>query len=521
MYSIDELQEVYDIGGNPITEVYDIGGNLLKSYNVGIIYDAVHSSRNIYSGGYIEIQPDSWDGSLPAYDSTSETWGFPMSLSKESNMSIKEELFSGNGYGVSFIRMPMGFAYRGYRNIDETTGLAKNIGERFEGQNASLRAWFENIANEGGGLSVEYWCPAPYWVTGGAYYNADVNNELCAGGNYEQSVSLASIRESDTEQYNAQIDAYTDAIVDDLEYLHQNVCPVRMYTLGAEPSGSGKLLYGHCYWNTNVYNDVFEVLHPKVMASEILSTWSGKPNKVLMHLAASDLGFSIASTMISNHSDWIWGYSSDLIRNLNGETGDYGADYLKSDAWNNIRKLHWKNVFTCEYEYFTDARGNDYRCSNNIVRMILELALGKAKVIMPIIHICKPTGQTSTQTNTKGYCLYAVDMESGNYTTNTWAYNSWKMFNDNLPIGAELVTGGDGGLNKAGYAHFEYEGKTYLFLGNFSDVAQNISVGFSKALSLNGKLYNMTNLGTETESVSGSSITFTIPAYSGLVYASI
>ena len=489
----------------------------------GDIYEAAHSARNIYAGGYIEIQPDSWDGSLPAYDAVSKTWGFPMSLAEESRKAIGEELFSGKGYGVSFIRLPMGFAYRGYRNIDRTSGLARNIGERFAGQNASLRDWFADIALAGGGLSVEYWCPAPHWLTGGAYYNPDVTNELCAGGSYARTVPLAGIRLTDPVQYRSQIEAYTDAVMEDLEYLHQHVCPVRLYTLAAEPSGSGKLLYGHCHWDPAVYNDVFEILHPKVMASRILAEWDGKPNRVLMHLAASDAAdnpFGIASDMIEKHADWIWGYSSDVMRPLSGETGDTGADFLKSAAWNAMRQPHWDNVFTCEYEYFTDVRDDRYRCANNIVRMIFELALGRAKVIMPVIHVCKPMGQTNYQTNTKGYCLYAVDPETGRHTPNTWACNSWKLFNDNLPIGAELVTGGDGGLDKAGFVQFAFGGKTYLFLGNFADVPQTMTIRFPEPVLLRGKRYSITDSGTETESVSGTEIPFVIPACSGLAYVS-
>ena len=523
----NELFTVYDADGNALAQAYDADGNeLLSTVIDDIAYNAAHSSSNLYAGGYIEIQPDSWDGSTVCtgdivQPSDPTAWGFPMSLSTSAKASIKSEILKGNGFGISFIRFPMGFAYRGYRNIDQATGLAKNIGQRWEGQNSNLSAWFSNIVQAGGGLSVEYWCPAPYWLTGGAYYNANVNNELWAGGSYPRTTTLESIRTSDPTQYNAQIEAFTDAIVNDLEYVHQNVAPVRMYTLAAEPTGSGQLKYGHCHWTTNVYNDVFAVLHPKVKASTILATYNGKTNDVLMHLCADDTGFNIGSTTINNHADWIWGYSHDVMRPVSGENG-VGADQIKTLTFPSGSQSTWKNVFICEYEYFsTTSKTDSFRCGNNIVRMILELAYRKAKVIMPIIHICKPTGQSSYQTNTTGYCLYAVDMNTGNYTVNTWAYNSWKMFNDNLPIGAELVRGGDGGLSNAGYVEFEKDGKKYILLGNYSDSAQSITLTFDTAKSFNGKLYNLTNLGTAQPSVSGSSITFTIPAYSGLVYTEV
>lgn len=513
----NQLSDVYDRLGNPLSVAYDKNGNVVFTKS---------ASRTAYMGGYIEIQPDSWDGNTPVtgdivQPSDSTAWGFPMSLSEASKASIKAEIFGGNGYGVSFIRFPMGFAYRGYRNIDSATGLAKNIGQRWEGQNTELESWFSNISAVGGGLDFEYWCPAPYWLTGGAYYNPSVNNELWAGGSYSRTTTLESIKASDPTQYANQIDAFTDAVVNDMEYVHQNVSPIRMYSLAGEPTGTGKSKYGRCHWTSNVYNDVLEALHPKVMASSILSEYDGEDNIVNLHLCADDQNFEIGMPTINNHPEWLWGYSSDLIRRLNGEAGEgYGADFLKSEEWIAIRRENWKNIFTCEYEYFyaESIVPNDVRFSNNVVRMIFEMCLGKAKIIMPIIHVCKPTGQSSVQTNTVGYCMYAVDMADGSYTVNPWAYNSWKMFNDNLPIGAELIEGGDGGLSKAGYVEFEKDGKKIILLGNYSASAQSITLTFDSSKTFSGKLYSLTNLGTARSDVSGSSITFSIPAYSGLVY---
>ncbi|MFV5088365.1 hypothetical protein ACJ42C_014660 [Klebsiella pneumoniae] len=85
-------------------------------------------------------------------------------------------MFPGNGYGIYYIRLPLGFAYRGFRNIDAATGLAKNIGERYSGQNAALKRLMANIVEAGGGLAPEYWCPAPYWMTNGKYAGTAISN---------------------------------------------------------------------------------------------------------------------------------------------------------------------------------------------------------------------------------------------------------------------------------------------------------------------------------------------------------
>ena len=290
-----------------------------------------------------------------------------------------------------------------------------------------------------------------------------------------------------------------------------------MYTLATEPTGSGKLKYGHCHWTSTVYNDVFAVLHPKVMASTILATYDGKENEVLMHLCADHTSFAIGLSTISNYPSWIWGYSHDVMHPVTGVSGA-GADTIKSLTWPSGSQASWTNVFICEYEYFTSAKANDFRCANNIVRMILELVYRKAKVIMPVIHICKPTGQTSAQTNTAGYCLYAVDMSDGSYEVNPWSYNSWKMFNDNLPVGAEFYQGGDGGISFAGYAIFKKDGKSYILMGNYASVSASFSFTFDESYSFTGKKYDINNVGTALTSKSGSSVTFDLSAYSGCIY---
>ena len=109
-------------------------------------------------------------------------------------------------------------------------------------------------------------------------------------------------------------------------------------------------------------------------------------------------------------------------------------------------------------------------------------------------------------------------MSDGSYTTNTWAYNSWKMFNDNLPIGSQLIDGGDGGLSNAGYVMFKKNGKLIILMGNYSASSKSITLTFSKSKTFNGKLYSLTDLGTEQTAKAGTSITFAIPAYSGLVW---
>ena len=483
-----------------------------------------------YLGGYIEVQPDSWDGTnAPATDSTTATWGFPFSLLPTERNKIKEEILNGNGKGIMYIRFPLGFAYRGYRDIDETSKLAKTIGQRFKGQNASLKKWFEKISDAGGGLAPEYWCFAPHWLTSGSYSGA--NNQISAGGSYDRSTTLASIKTSDVVQYNAQIEALTDAILNDLEYLHQNIAPVRMFGLSNEPFLNNQK-YGTCKIDAQTYNDVLEVLYPKIQSSEILGWYNDEKNVVKLHIDSS-LGVPTreGSIFAQKHPDWIWGYTYHAITQVSSNAEWYKTKTVLA----NNRNTAAKNMIMNEYEYFGNNGTDEERCGNNILHIINEAVYGGAKVLHPVIHICKPIGQASSDTNTRGYCLYQANLiddyskeitDSGNSYNlakgtcrpNDNMYNAWKMFNDTLPIGAYRVGDYTAQIDGAGWVAYKYEGRLYLYFGNRSNNNLSIKLTFDEAKTFDGKYYDINNCGTPVVSKSGATIEFKIPKYSGIVY---
>lgn len=486
--------------------------------------------KQTYLGGYIEIQPDSWDGEPTEVDSTTKTWGFPYSLLSTEQKRIKNEVLNGNGTNIMYIRFPLGFAYRGYRNIDEEIQLPKNIGERFKGQNASLKLFFEDISNAGGGLAPEYWCPSPYWLTSGSYHG---KNQLRAGGSYPMNTTLASIKNTDIVQYNKQIEEFTDAIVNDLEYLHQNIAPVRMFGLQNEPVYD-EMKYGACKYDRQTYNDVLECLYPKIKASLVLSEFNDEKNEVKLIVASSDEPSpfdGIGKTFIDNHADWIWGYTHHSMKKASGEFGE-GAEWYKSDDFKNNVKKDKKNVFINEYEYFNSSSKDDaFKCSNNMVRLINEIVYGEAEVLHPIIHILKPVGQSLSATNTNGYCMYKANLK-GEYGTdvlasynvenlnkgtavqNAWAYNSWALFGDNLPVGSYLV-GRYSTIEGGSWCIYKYAGKLHIFMANNTNDDISITLNFSKSKKFEGKYYSLKHCGKKIKSKQGSVIEFVVPANSG------
>ena len=488
-----------------------------------------------YRGGYIEIQPDSFiGGTEPATDSTTALWGFPQSLTLSEQSRLRSMMFPGNGYGIYYIRLPLGFAYRGFRNIDSATGLAKNIGERFSGQNAALKRLIANIVEAGGGLAPEYWCPAPYWMTNGKYAGTPTSyNQPWAGGTYPRSTTLDSIKGSDPTQYAAQIEALSDAMLNDFEYLHQNVGPVRMYGLQNEPQ-YGHELYGVCKYTDRVYSDVLAALQPKIAASSILSEWAGQANTPMLHVS-SDNDWHIGQTYIDAHPATIWGYSHHNITAIATD-----ADWLKSSTFLSLKGAK-TNVFVNETEYmYPQNSSNAWKCANNMLRDLHNLTFGGAEVVMPIIHVCKQLGESSSYTsNTDGYAIMKCNLQQqygitpgqegnkdmlgfGTFGENAWNYNAYRLTGDNLPVGAIRV-GGQPTISTAGIgvAVFRAGGKLKLFLVNRNSGVAAVTISLGVAKTLVGRHYDLSHAGDALTSRTGSSITFVIPAYSGQCWSEV
>lgn len=366
-----------------------------------------------FLGGYIELQPDSFNGgtTTPAIDGSTDVWGFPYSLTTSEKARLRDTIMPGGGAGLKYIRFPLGFAYRGARVVDGTSGLIKQLGERFSGQNAAITDLIANVVNEGGGLAPEYWSPAPHWKTTSTFGNGT----LWAGAAYSRATTLDSIRISDPTQYAAQIAALTDAILNDLEYLHANVGPVRMFGLQNEPVTSINENYGTCSYTDVVYRDVWKSLIPKIRNSSPLSTWGGNANTVLLHanswsgFLAGAAGSGIVSdvTVLSTGKTLVqelWGTSYHYITEIAAD-----ADYIRGNAATWRATAPTRNHFTNEFEYFTPG---DYtaerRFANTVLQMLYNFVFLSSAIVMPIIHISKQVGQNTSQSNTDGYALTRV-----------------------------------------------------------------------------------------------------------------
>jgi hypothetical protein len=479
-----------------------------------------------YKGGYIELQPDSFNGgsTTPATDSTTDLWGFPYSLTSPEQTRLRGMVMPGGGKGIMYLRFPLGFAYRGYRNIDSTTGLAKNIGERFAGQSVAVSALITNVIPAGGGLQPEYWCPAPYWMVNSSYAGSNTNlNTLWAGGSYARTVTLDSIRASDATQYNAQIAAFTDAVLNDLEYLHTNVGPVRMYSLQNEPNVSNAA-YGSCGYSDTLYSDVLTILEPKVRASPVLATYGGAANTPLLNVGSAD-GLYGAAFSNANPTR-IFGYTYHSIVPIYKD-----ADCVKvvTTQQRGARPNWWIN----ECEYFDTGAGPQFQCANNMLRDCHNLVYGNAPVLMPIIHMVKQLGQSGSTSSTAGFGLMKTRLPApfsqapttagdsdpsighGEFAPVLENYNSFLFVSDNVPIGSVRVGGIPALPGGVGFAAFTNSGKLICLLVNRTSSPVTLSVPMTAIKTFSGKRYDYLSAGAAVGSQSGITLTVTIPAMSG------
>jgi hypothetical protein len=198
--------------------------------------------QQIIKGLGFEIQSDSigsGNSGMPE-----EVVAVPHDLTPSEKTRFYKEMLQGFRYA----RLAMGLYLRGY------DAQKQHIIERYPGQMADLRSMQQGSGMEG--FDVEYWSPAPFWKQGTTYY----------GG---------SIRSIDP----AFLDAFSDAMVEDLKYLQGHGLRIAQWGLQNEPAIGlakrknqisdpldRKQSYASCYYTPKDYAAVLKVSVPKVRA---------------------------------------------------------------------------------------------------------------------------------------------------------------------------------------------------------------------------------------------------------------
>lgn len=503
------------------------------------------AARQTFMGGYIEIQPDSYNGAgtTMATDSTSEAWGFPYSLTTSERARLKAALFGPTNPRYRFIRLPFGFAVRGFRNIDATTGLAKNIGQRVSGQMTAVSDMIADVIPLGGGFMPEYWSPAPYWKTTSSY----AGGRLWAGGTYSRDTTLESIRTSDVTQYNAQIEAVTSAMLDDLEHFHQTYGPIRGFGVGNEVISTVNQTYGTWNASTAEYLSLMRSVIPKIRNSTILSTYGGQPNTVLIH-GESFKGFDNAGVTFSSTTTIATGKTvlqetwAQTFHEITAISGD--PDYIRQQASTWIASGRGKPTFVNEFEYFTlSGRSAELRFARTCAQQLHGLNLLGAPTVMTIIHALKDIGVADETGSAIGYALakmrlpqpFGQDPTTPGDPAPTLGYGQFDFVKenwhaglfvmDNVPVGSVIrrvdlpnKTDGSGSLfGIAAAALTLANGKRRMLVVNFTSTPSTFRTTLGTNATYNVVTYTATDAAVSAGTVSGPNLSMTFAPYTAYV----
>jgi hypothetical protein len=239
----------------------------------------------------------------------------PHDLTPEEKVRFYREML----HGFRYARLAMGLYLRG-NDVD-----GKHIIERYQDQMNDLHSMQQISGIEG--FDVEYWSPAPYWKQGHTYY----------GG---------TIRSTDAEFVNA----FSDAMVDDLKYLQRNGLRVVQWGLQNEPvvglprtndknrnAQDMQQSYASCYYTPQDYATVLKATAPKVRA--LLPTveihapsWDGPAGQFAAEIRKDP-------ALLNDIDSWTW---HQIGHNSNDQI-DLRAKYLQGAGG--------KPVYQNEFEY--------------------------------------------------------------------------------------------------------------------------------------------------------------------------
>ncbi|MEU3918206.1 hypothetical protein [Streptomyces sp. NPDC029004] len=318
--------------------------------------------------------------------------GVPFDLTPSERTRFYRQMLKGgrSDRGFRYCRLAMGLYYRG---LDPSRKLMRG---RYAGQTELLAEMIEQADIEG--TSVEYWSPAPGWKS----------NKSFIGGR------LASFSDAD-------LAAFGDALVADLDHLTAGGIPVSMWGLQNEPRFS--TTYSSCVYTPDQYVAAFKAAasrirarYPDVMiTADSLDGWSGKIGQALRPDA----------TALSYVDAWTY-----------HRVGANSNDQLHGDFTSGAAG---KPVLNNEFEYLDD-RTTDWRCINT-AQSIMNWMVFQDAPIWFWLHALKPT----TNAESPGYSLgfwrpphdkdfsRLPDLPAGHWTWNPQNWNAVAGFVKYMP----------------------------------------------------------------------------------------
>ncbi|MBB4574373.1 hypothetical protein [Rhizobium lentis] len=353
----------------------------------------------VLQGIGIELQSDSIEGDGGGIQE-SNTASLPLGLSASEQTRFASQVMGfGSAGGFVDFRLAMGLYYRG------TSSDGKQFRERLPGQNAAIKAMCDAT---GVGIAFTHWSPPPYYkqntVSGTTYHGSTYPRpdpvsdptgyntylrRLLQGGSLDAPDKVA-----DPTGYAAWMTAFATDTVASMEYIHQNVGPVRKFVAQNEPLFS--TTYPSCVWTNQQMYDYLKVVVPLIRASSILSTYGGQANTVA--IVSDDLSgqTGVGSTLIkadsallAEISAWSW-HKIDEV---------WDANYIFDNFTTLTANASSKPVYSSENEYF-DPRVDPSQTRTymepghrmtNLAMQVMSWMRNCASPIWYPIHIGKPS----------------------------------------------------------------------------------------------------------------------------------
>jgi len=385
-------------------------------------------------------------------------------------------------HGFRYSRLAMGLYLRGL-DADK-----QHILERYPGQINDLREMMVQSGIEG--FDVEYWSPAPYWKSNHAY----------EGG---------TIRSTDP----AFVNAFTDSIVADLQYLQANGLHVSMWGLQNEPGigdltkDATKQIYSTCFYSAPDYFAVMKSAAPKVRAL--------LPD-VQIH-ATSWLGpVDERSALIRQ--------DSDLLRQINAWTwhqiGHNSNDQITKQSYytsNSANKPVYQNEF--EYQPWSSSKPEGYFI--NTAQSIMNWMVFENSPTWFWLHALKPVSNFEA----KGYALgfwrppgdkdkiVEPQLAAGHWEYNPNNWNAIAGFLRYLPWDSIRLTVDEDTVRTDNriMAWKTPQGKIGLAVTNRSGAPFEFTIKLPKAHSMHGSRYTINALNTSLAIQSGQYLHLTVP----------
>jgi hypothetical protein len=391
--------------------LYRIVSPLLADHLAPVVWtlDTATTHQAVEGIGF-ELQSDHIRGDAGGIEEA-DTEGIPRDLTTEERARLASEF----GAGFTDYRLAMGLYYRG------VTPDGRNFVERLEGQNAAMADF---TAAAGVGINFMYWSPAPYWkrkvISGVTYRGSEAVPP--AKGTPEWNTYLRywlqgggldhPVKADDPSGYAAWMEAFSDSVITDMEYVHANIGPIVKFSPQNEPhaggGGYGSAVYPQCRWEDEEMYDFLKVMVPKIRANAALSTYDGEPNFIKIYVDEMEGQTGVGADLIKA--------DAALLAELAGWTWHPLSGTPSNAAWVHQNRVGLntgtagKPVGQTEFEYFTSHLDQtlrsyltrDYRFVNTFLLPMYWFVYVNSPFFY-WIHIGKPT--TGPAQETEGRAL--------------------------------------------------------------------------------------------------------------------